>query len=54
MLLSVVIPARNEAGCLSSTATAVVAAVLPENIPHEILVVGITKKWPRWPFVPAS
>jgi dolichol-phosphate mannosyltransferase len=39
MLLSVVIPARNEAGCIASTATSVAAALRAEHIPHEILIV---------------
>lgn len=39
MLLSVVIPARNEAGCVASTVTAVAAVLRSEHIPHEILVV---------------
>jgi dolichol-phosphate mannosyltransferase len=46
MLLSVVIPARNEAECLASTITALIATLREENIPHEILVVddGSTDK----------
>ena len=39
MLLSVVIPARNEAGCIASTVSSVAAALRTENVPHEILVV---------------
>ena len=39
MLLSIVIPARNEAGSLATTVTAITAALRAERIPHEILVV---------------
>lgn len=39
MLLSVVIPARNEAGCIASTITAITAVLRAESIAHEILVV---------------
>jgi len=37
--LSVVIPARNEEGCIAATVTAAATAMRAENIPHEILVV---------------
>jgi dolichol-phosphate mannosyltransferase len=37
--LSVVIPARNEAGCIGSTVGAVVSALEEERIPSEILIV---------------
>jgi dolichol-phosphate mannosyltransferase len=39
MLLSVVIPARNEAGCLAATVAALTATLRAEHVPHEILVV---------------
>ena len=39
MLLSVVIPAHNEAECIVSTVTTLVTELRGENIPHEILVV---------------
>ena len=50
MLLSVVIPARNEAECLGSTITTLIATLNEENIPHEILVVddGSTEKTVDW------
>lgn len=39
MLLSVVIPARNEEGCVGATVCAVAETLRREDIPHEILVV---------------
>jgi dolichol-phosphate mannosyltransferase len=39
MKLSVVIPARNEEGCISRTIHAVVQALRREQIPHEVVVV---------------
>jgi dolichol-phosphate mannosyltransferase len=39
MLLSVVIPARNEAGCVADTVTELTATLHEARIPHEILIV---------------
>lgn len=39
MILSVVIPARNEAGCIESTVEAFVETLQKESIPHEIVIV---------------
>jgi dolichol-phosphate mannosyltransferase len=40
MLLSVVMPARNEEGCIVETVTSVIATLRREGIPHEIVVVN--------------
>ena len=40
MKLSVVMPARNEEGCVVETVTGIVAALRREAIPHEIVVVN--------------
>ena len=39
ILLSVVIPAKDEAECLTSTVTGLIATLRAESIPHEIVVV---------------
>src|SRR4029078_10610547 len=39
MLLSVVIPARNEAGCIVSTVSGIASTLRDHRIPHEIIVV---------------
>lgn len=39
MLLSVIIPARDEAGCVASTVIAIAATLRKEFIPHEIVIV---------------
>ncbi len=39
MKLSVVMPARNEEGCIAETVQGVIAALRRERIPHEIVVV---------------
>jgi dolichol-phosphate mannosyltransferase len=40
MLLSVVMPARNEEGCIVETVTGITATLRRESIPHEIVVVN--------------
>jgi dolichol-phosphate mannosyltransferase len=40
MLLSIVIPARDEEGCIESTLNALTSALEESRIPHEILVVN--------------
>jgi dolichol-phosphate mannosyltransferase len=49
MLLSVVIPAHNEAGCIASTVESLVLALRREGIPHEVVVVddGSTDSTPE-------
>jgi dolichol-phosphate mannosyltransferase len=39
MLLSVVVPARDEAGCIASTVTAIITTLEAHDIPHEMLIV---------------
>src|SRR5260370_32791965 len=40
MMLSVVMPARNEEGCIVETVTGIMATLQRESIPHEIVVVN--------------
>jgi dolichol-phosphate mannosyltransferase len=40
MKLSVVMPARNEEGCIVETVTGIIAKLRSESIPHEIVVVN--------------
>ena len=49
MLLSVVIPAHNEAGCIASTVEGLVLTLRREDIPHEVVVVddGSTDSTPE-------
>jgi len=39
VLLSVIIPARNEAGCIATTVSAIARTLRSQRIPHEIIVV---------------
>jgi dolichol-phosphate mannosyltransferase len=40
VILSIVIPAHNEEGCIAGTVTALYKKLIAENIPHEILVIN--------------